>query len=58
MSRRKRPSTPIRPAPLSAAEASVKVARINRSTAIGVAIIGAGATVLASAIGVWVLHGG
>jgi hypothetical protein len=36
----------------------VKVARINRSTAIGVAIIGAAATVLAAAIGAWVFHGG
>jgi len=58
MSRRKRPPTPTRPPPLSAAEASVKVARINRSTAIGVALIGAVATVVAATIGVMVLHGG
>lgn len=57
MSRRKHPATPTRPPPLSDAEASVKVARINRSSAIAVAAIAALATVVAAVAGVLVLHG-
>lgn len=60
MSRRKRPPTPTGEPPLSNAEAQVQVARINRSSAIAVAVlkytipglIAAGASLWA------ILHGG
>jgi hypothetical protein len=57
MSGRKRTPAPTQPPPLTAAEASVKVAKINRSSAIAVAAIAALATIIAAGIGAWVLHG-
>ncbi len=57
MSRRKRTTPPPKPPPLTEAEASVEVAKINRSSAIAVATIAAIATVVAAGVGAWVLHG-